>query len=117
MLPLSPSPPYMPVHEKEWEGLILEEVDASLSDIKVGQKMKNEHLSKKNSSGCRTQKSHDFPFHSIVELHHVRGKHRFGVFEEFWERALVVDVSVGDAQGRCAALGKGCDVHGFVVVG
>ena len=46
MLPLSPSPPYMPVHEKKWEGLILEEVDASLPDIKVGQKMKNEHLPK-----------------------------------------------------------------------
>ena len=110
----------MPVHEKEWEGLILEEVDASLSDIKVGQKMKNEHLSKKF---VRVQNSEipRFPVPlnevSIVELHHVRGKHRFGVFEEFWERALVVDVGVGDAQGRCAALGKGCDVHGFVVVG
>ena len=52
MLPLSPSPPYMPVHEKKWEGLILEEVDASLSDIKVGQKMKNEHLSKKIRPGA-----------------------------------------------------------------
>ena len=36
----------MPVHDKKWEGLILEEVDASLSDIKVGEKMKNEHLPK-----------------------------------------------------------------------
>ena len=45
------------------------------------------------------------------------GNTGFGVFEEFWERALVIDVGVGDAQGRCAALGKGCDVHGFVVVG
>ena len=52
-----------------------------------------------------------------MELNHMRGKLRLGVFEEFWERALVIDVGVGDAQGRCAALGKGCDVHGFVVVG
>ena len=36
----------MPVHEKKWKGWILEEVDASLSDIKVGLKMKNEHLPK-----------------------------------------------------------------------
>ena len=44
----------MPVHEKEWKGLILEKVDSSLPDIKVGQKMKNEHLLKRNSSGYWT---------------------------------------------------------------
>jgi hypothetical protein len=36
----------MPVHGKRWEGWILEKVYASLSDIKIGQKMKNEHTLK-----------------------------------------------------------------------
>ena len=36
----------MPVHGKKWEGLIFEKVYASLLDIKIVEKMKNEHLPK-----------------------------------------------------------------------
>ena len=54
---------------------------------------------------------------SVVKLNHMRGKGRFGIFEDFRIRALVVDVGMCDAQGGAASLGQGRDVFGFVMVG
>ena len=52
-----------------------------------------------------------------MELNHVRSEVRCGVLEELRVRALVVDVSVGDAQRRVTPLRERQDVLGFVVVG